>query len=284
MALTDPPAHHDHSDQQRMVNEMWRTYLTTGDMPKDMGAPWFMSKKLRPVIKRLPSNPRCRLCDYPFGGLGGFVARSVLGIRTSTLNPRLCNICEDAVREINGGAEIELSLLFADVRGSTTIAETMSPAAYSRIIDRFYTAASQALFWKNALLEKLIGDEVAGFFVPGIAGLDHARVAIDAAQEILRVTGHGDPGGPWAPVGVGVHTGLAYVGAVGAGGGVPDITVLGDAVNTAARIAAQAAAGEVLFSEASRAAAGLPDTGLETRHLNLKGRTEPIDVWVRKLG
>ena len=85
------------------------------------------------------------------------------------------------------------------------------------------------------------------------------------------------------PVGVGVHTGVAYVGAVGAGGGVPDITVLGDAVNTAARIASQAGAGELLFSEAARDAAGLPNAGLETRHLSLKGRSEPIDVWVKQV-
>ncbi len=280
MAPTDHP---DHSDQQRLISEIWRTYLTTGDMPKDMGAPWFRSNMLRPLVKRLPSNPRCRICDYPFGGVGGFVARSLLGVSTSTLNPHLCNVCEDAIRELNGGAEVELSMLFADVRGSTTIAETMSPAAYSRVIDRFYTAASQVLFWKYGLLEKLIGDEVAAFFVPGIAGTDHARVAIEAGEAILRVTGHGAPQGPWVPVGVGVHTGVAYVGAVGAGGGVPDITVLGDAVNTAARIAAQAATGELLFSEAARAAAALPNTGLETRHLTLKGRTEPIDVWVKKV-
>src|SRR5258705_10070605 len=90
-------------------------------------------------------------------------------------------------------------------------------------------------FMTRALLEKLIGDEVAGFFVPGFAGADHARVAVEAGEEILRATGHGEAGGPWVPVGVGVHTGLAYVGAGGAGGGVPDITVLGDAVNTASR-------------------------------------------------
>ena len=275
---------HDHNRElpQYALNELWQMYLTTGDVPKGAGRPWFMSRRLRPLIKRLPANPRCRLCDYPFEGAGGFVARSLLGVAPSTLNPLICNVCESAIQEYGGGAEIELSLLFADVRGSTTIAEKLSPAEFSRLIDRFYTAASQVLFWKYGLLEKLIGDEVAGFFVPGIAGPQHARVAIEAGQEILRATGHTDPAGPWVPVGVGVHTGVAYVGAVGAGGGVPDITVLGDAVNTAARIASQAGAGELLFSEAARDAAGLPNAGLETRHLSLKGRSEPIDVWVKQ--
>lgn len=82
---------------------------------------------------------------------------------------------------------------------------------------------------------------------------------------------------------MGVHTGIAFVGAVGAADETPDITVLGDTVNTAARIAAQAAVGEVLFSDAARIAAGLKDEGLEARHLALKGRKEPIDVWVKKI-
>ncbi len=272
------------SDQQQQVKAIWHHYLTTGDMPKGLGVPWFMTRAFKPLIKRLPSDPRCRLCDLPFQGLGGFVTRSFLGVIPSSLNPHMCNMCEDALREFNCGVEVEISLLFADVRGSTTIAEKISPAEYSRLIDRFYTAASKVLFWKNGLLEKLIGDEVAGFFVPGFAGADHARVAVEAAAEILRMTGHGEGQAPWIPVGVGVHTGLAYVGAVGAGGGVPDITVLGDAVNTASRLASQAKSGELVFSEATRAAAGLPNTGLEARHLSLKGRTEPIDVWVQKLG
>ena len=271
----------DHPHKHR-VEEIWRHYLTTGDMPKDLGAPWFMSRRLKPLIKHLPSDPRCRLCDLPFHGLGGLFTRSI-GVTISTLNPHICNMCEEAIQQLNGGAEIETSLIFADIRGSTGIAEKLSPAEFSRLIDRFYTAASKVLFKKNGLLEKLIGDEVAGFFVPGFAGPQHARAAIEAGEEILRVTGHADPGGPWLPVGVGVHTGLAYVGAVGAGGGVPDITVLGDTVNTASRIASQAGPGELLFSEAAREGAKLPSAGLETRHLSLKGRTDPIDVWVKKL-
>lgn len=276
MSSTDDP------DSKRQLEEAWRYYLTTGDVPKDMGAPWFMARGLKPLIKRLPSDPRCRLCDLPFHGLGGFVTRSFLGIKVSPLNPHICNICEDALRHFNTGAEVEVSLLFADVRGSTTIAEKLSPAEFSRVIDRFYNAATKVVFWKNGLLEKLIGDEVAAFFVPGFAGADHARVAIEAGAEILRATGHADPHGPWIPVGVGVHTGLAYVGAVGAADAKPDITILGDSVNTAARIASQAAAGELLFSETTRAASNYPNTGLEARHLALKGRSEPIDVWMRK--
>lgn len=59
--------------------------------------------------------------------------------------------------------------------------------------------------------------------------------------------------------------------------------VLGDTVNVAARIASRAAIGEVLFSEAARGAAGLSPEGLEGRHLALKGREEPMEVWAKKI-
>lgn len=270
------------TEHQHQAEEIWRTYMTTGEMPAYIGPPWFMKRFMRPVARWLPSAPRCRLCEYPFQGIGGLLARALFGLAPSKMNPQLCNMCESAAHEYHGGAEVEMSLIFADVRGSTSIAENQSPVEFSQLIDRFYQATSKVLYKKNALLEKLIGDEVTGFFVPGIAGPDHARLAIEAGEQILRVTGHADPGGPWVPVGVGVHTGLAFVGAVGAPD-IPDISVLGDTVNAAARIASQAAAGELLFSDAARTAAGVGNGGLEARHLSLKGRTEPIDVWVKKI-
>lgn len=209
------------------------------------------------------------------------MTRAFLGIAPSKMNPQLCNVCERVASKYPGGAEIELSMLFADVRGSTGLAEGMSPAQFSRLIDRFYKATTKAQFKKNGLVEKLIGDEVVGFFVPGFAGDAHARAAVEAGEEILHATGHRDPNGPWISVGVGIHTGIAFVGAVNSEEGAADIAVLGDTVNAAARIASQAAAGEVIVSDAARRAAGLKSDGMKPRRLELKGRREPLDVWVK---
>lgn len=262
---------------------MWRTYMTTGQMPDDTGSPWYMRRFMRPIARLLPNEPRCYLCDYPFEGLGGLLVRTFTGLAPSRMNPRLCNVCEHAAKAFPGGAEVEMSLVFADVRGSTSIAENLSPVEFSRLIDRFYQAASKVIYKKYGLLEKLIGDEVAGFLVPGIAGPEHARLAIEAGEGILRATGHADAKGPWVPVGVGVHTGAAFVGSVGDGESAPTVTVLGDTVNATARLASQAAAGEVLISDATRSAAGLAQDGLEGRRLSLKGRKEPLDVWVKRV-
>ncbi len=88
--------------------------------------------------------------------------------------------------------------------------------------------------------------------------------------------GHEDPDGPWVPVGAGVHTGLAWVGAVGDDAHT-ELTAIGDAVNTTARLASAAAAGEVLVSASAADAAGL-DPALVRNALELKGKESPTEV------
>ena len=173
-------------------------------------------------------------------------------------------------------------MLFADVRGSTTMAERISPTEFSRLMNRFYAAATRVLVESDALIDKLVGDEVIGLYVPGMAGPDHARLAVQAGHELLRAVAQAGRAGSSLPVGVGVHTGTAYVGTAGSEG-VVDVTALGDAMNTTARLASQAGAGEVLVSEAACAAAGLETVGLEQRRLELKGRSEPVSVWVLRI-
>ena len=267
-------------DREITAEQVWHSYMTTGKVPEGVHLEWFESKLFRPFVRAIPSDPRCRVCYFPFHGIGGMFSRALLGLVPSKMNPQLCNVCERFAERHQGGTELELSLLFADVRGSTSLAEGMSPTAFSSLIDRFYQVTTSILFRRYAFIEKLIGDEVTGFFVPGFAGPNHARVAIEAGREILEATGHGRPGGPWIPIGVGVHTGLAFVGAIGAGAGTTDIAVLGDNVNTAARLASQAGIGELLVSRDAIHASGIEFPSLEIRHLELKGRAEPIEAGV----
>lgn len=171
-------------------------------------------------------------------------------------------------------------MLFADVRGSTGLAEDVGTAEFSKLVNRFYKAVTKVLIQSDALIDKLIGDQAAGIYTPGFAGKDHSTRAIEAAREVLRVTGHNDRNGPWIPLGVGVHTGETYFGAVGTKEGTTDITVLGDVPNTAARLSSSAAPGEILVSEPARAAAGLAADDFEKRTLELKGKSEPVEVFV----
>jgi adenylate cyclase len=262
------------TDRASHVEHVWRTYLTTGENEKE--------RRQRQLFRLLPGHHRCKSCYAPFYGLGSRIVRVMYGKRPSHMNPNLCNACEEFAKEYQGGAEIELSLLFVDVRGSTTLAERMSPLEYSQLVNRFYTTATRVLVRTDALIDKIIGDQVAGMYVPGFAGKDHARRALQAARAILKDTGHAADGGPWIPLGAGVHTGVAFVGSVGTGDGTSDITVLGDVPNTTARLSSIAQEGEILISDSAYSAAGLGFTDLEQRQLDLKGKSETLSVHVIK--
>jgi adenylate cyclase len=228
----------------------------------------------------LPSDPRCKMCGSPFKGWGGFIMH-LMGRDQSRYNPRFCEKCK--VFEHPGGAEVPLTMLFADVRGSTQLAEQMSARDFSRLMNRFYTVASRVLIQTDAMVDRLLGDEAIGLYLPGFAGREHPRRAIEAGQDLLKLTGHQDPKGPWIPVGVGVHTGRAYVGVVGGVESTADFTALGDNVNITARLASEASPGEILISEASYAAAELNREDLERRQMELKGKSEPIGVRVMRI-
>ena len=205
----------------------------------------------------------------------------LIGQTPSRLTPHLCIKCHAYASRYLGGAEVELTMLFADIRGSTSLAEKMSPSDFGQLISHFFAVASEVITNSEALLDRLVGDQVIGLYIPGVAGPNHKHLAIRAAQELLRSTGHGSSTGPWIPVGVGIHTGVAFVGSVGNAGIATDITVLGDAPNTAARLSSNAAAGEILISDD----AYVPDMNLENlekRQLSLKGKSNTVNVYVMK--
>ena len=234
-------------------------------------------RTFRRFWRSLPSAPRCKLCTAPFGGPGGAVLR-VLGKGRWPANPRYCRGCFKSLYQNRAGAEIECSLLFADVRGSTGLAEGMAARDYRTLIDRFYETTMAVLVEHEAIVDKFVGDEVIGIFVPVLTGGEHARQAVDAGLELLGATGHGTDA-PWIPVGIGVNTGIAYVGAVGTAEHV-EFTALGDAVNVTARLASAAGPGELLVTDSTMAAIGAEYPGVERRQLDLRGKTEATSVVV----
>jgi adenylate cyclase len=171
--------------------------------------------------------------------------------------------------------EVDVAVLFADVRGSTALGQRGAAADFAALLNRFYIAATQTLLRHDAVIDKLIGDEVMAFFVRGISGPRYRRRAVLAGMDLLKAVGYGSPGGPWLEVGVAVNAGVAYVGNVG--GAVVDFTALGDPVNVAARMQQHANGGELLV--ASEVADDLMAKS-PRRTLNLRGHEQSIDAFV----
>ena len=176
-----------------------------------------------------------------------------------------------------GGAEVDVAVLFADVRGSTSLAESMALREFAALLNRFYRSATNSISANDGIIDKMIGDEVMALFIPGTAGRAYRRASVLAAEAVIRAVGYGADGDPWMPIGIGVHVGPAYVGKVGVGN-VNDFTALGDTVNVAARLQAEAAAGKIVISEPvyQEVATRYPD--LEQRAVTLRGKNEPLSV------
>jgi adenylate cyclase len=250
------------------TNEVWRRMLTGSDpsLPR-----------LCRLWGALPSAPRCKLCAAPFRGPGRLVTKVTLH-GPSAVNPLLCSACFGQIRKHPGGAEIEISVLFADIRGSTGIAERTSAAAFRALVQQFYYRAAKAIDDHDGVIDKFLGDGIMVLFLPVVTGPYHALRAIEAGEALLEAVAEPELVAGGVQVGAGIHTGEAFVGAIGAAERI-DFTALGDTVNVAARLGGEAGEGELLVSDATWRAAGRSDPA-ERRSLTLKGRADRLDVVV----
>ena len=229
------------------------------------------------LFARLPSSPRCSMCAAPFAGAGRIIA-APLGCRPSRKNPNLCVTCVEASPP--GGVTIETGVLFADLRGFTALSEGSTPRQVSDLLRRFYKCAENVLF-PEALIDKLIGDEVMALYLPylrpDITDDELKRLMFGHAEELLAAVGYGSAQGPFVPLGIGLDFGEAFVGNIGERA-LYDFTAVGDVVNTAARLQGEARGGEIVLSE--RVASGLenPNPG-EAVSLRLKGKSEPLPAY-----
>ena len=224
-------------------------------------------RKAQRLFRRLPHDPRCKLCQNPFGGVGGKLV-GLIGRRPSRKNPNLCQYCFDHLP--TGGLELDIGVVFADVRGSTGLGERSTATEFADRLNRFYATAARVLIEHDALVDKLIGDEVMALFLPGLTGPDYRRRTALAA---IALAGAVDD----VPVGVAANSGVAFVGNVGAGT-VVDFTALGDAVNVGARLQSHASPGEVVLSADLYRLVEAEHPGARRERVTVRGRDEPVDV------
>ena len=177
---------------------------------------------------------------------------------------------------------VELSVVFVDVRGFTSLSERLPPTEVVARLNRFYNLAAQVVFELDGTLDKMVGDQVMAFFGAPFRREDHPQRAVQAAVDIVAGVETMAKESDSLEVGGGVGTGEAFMGNV-AEGEVRDFTIIGDVVNTTARLQGAAGPGEVLVMEETyrRVEGRFPDAPQRT--LDLKGKAEPVVVRVLRL-
>jgi adenylate cyclase len=261
----------EHAERIPPMSERWAGILAG---QHSLAFPFRAGRRL---FGLLPSPWRCKFCNAPFRGpYAGAVKR--IGYAPSRKNPQVCARCIERAPE--GGAIVPLAILFADVRGYTSICEQLPAAEVHEFLQRFYQTASAALLAQEGLLGQIAGDEVMGLFVPGIAGPQYRRKAVEASRSLARAVRYTDSAAGGLEIGIGVASGEEFVGNVG-GGGYKDFTAVGDVTNTAARLTSVARDGEIIIDAPTyeAVARGYPDA--ERQQLALKGKRAWVDVfWI----
>jgi adenylate cyclase len=185
-----------------------------------------------------------------------------------------------------GGVNQEVTVMFADIRGFTTMSETMEPGRVVEILNEYFTRVTDVIFDNGGTLDKYIGDAVMAVFGAPISKGNDAAAAVNSAMQIQRLLVELNRDAatrewPELRVGIGINTGNAIAGNIGSPRRL-DYTVVGDAVNTAQRLMTNAAGGQILISESTAKKLGKTGKTIDLERLpelKVKGRSEAVPVF-----
>lgn len=180
-----------------------------------------------------------------------------------------------------GGERREVTVLFADIRGYTTLAEQMPPEELVALLNEYLALMTEAIFENEGTLDKFMGDAVVAFFNAPEPQADHAVRAVRTAQAMQKALAEYRRRRSQEHVvgyGIGISTGEAVVGNIG-GAQVMNYTVIGDAINVAQRLQAGASPGQILISENTYAYVRDQVTATSLGPITVKGRSEPVHVY-----
>jgi adenylate cyclase len=208
------------------------------------------------------------------------------GIKPSRMNPNTCTLCEMAFSRIMKAraVTIDATIMFADLRGYTALAQTIGQASLVSLLDAFYDDCAAAIWRHDGLLNKTIGDAVLAIFNFPVKQEDHVAQAVLAARAIqqrfaerrealLETIGARDAE---LGIGIGIDSGETNFGEFGQSH--RDLTAIGTVVNRAARAQAAAKSGEILVTAAVRDCSGGMVSG-EGRDFSLKGFEQAVKLF-----
>jgi len=182
------------------------------------------------------------------------------------------------------GQKRDITVLFSDIRGFTTLSEQKTPQQVVDLLNRYFSLQVEVIFRHGGTLDKYIGDAIMAFWGAPTEQPDHARRALAAAREmeqtLLAFRKEMGADGEHFDIGIGLNSGEAVVGFIGSPEHRQDYTVIGDTVNTASRIeGATKGRARILVSEATRNAVGPDVTFKDHGFAKLKGKGEEVRLY-----
>jgi len=209
----------------------------------------------------------CAVCGIPFSGLAAVVLRW-RGIRRSPRNPNCCTQCG---AHLEDGRLVEMTAVFADLSSFTEMTGRLGATTTYSVVDEFLRLASATLVSHGAFIDKYIGDAVMALFNVPIKRADHAAAAVAAAAKLQELLpGLSERLAVPLQASIGIASGFARVGRLGSDD-IKDYTAIGDAVNQAARLQAQAGATEIVVSQDVYREVASAYPGVPAESLTLKG-------------
>ena len=214
-----------------------------------------------------PLAANCAVCGVP---LSGWVA-IFLRWRGIGRSPRNSNCCTQCGAHLEEGRLMEMTVVFADLSSFTEMTGRLGAMATYSVVDEFLRLASTTLMSHGAFIDKYIGDAVMAFFNVPIKRADHKAGAVAAAAKLQEILpGLSERLGVPLQASIGIAAGFARVGRLGSDD-IKDYTAIGDAVNQAARLQAQAGAGEIVVSQDVYQEVASAYPGVQAESLALKG-------------
>jgi adenylate cyclase len=208
-----------------------------------------------------------------------------LGIKKSKMHPNLCTFCENNFAKIMKHKQIPVSttILFADIRGYTDLSQQIEASKLNDLLYHFYDRCSAAIWERDGIVNKFIGDAVLAIFNFPLIRKEHVQNAVSAAVQLQQNCKHlkeevGLSDVQTLGVGIGIHTGESYIGEVGTT--YKDFTAIGPVVNLTSRLQGAAGIGEIMVTEEVFNEVKHQFPNAQRKILTLKGIHNPVNGYV----
>jgi adenylate cyclase len=200
------------------------------------------------------------------------------------LSPNLVDqVVQGKLQLEKGGQLSEVTLLFSDIRGFTSMSESRAPQEIVRMLNEYFELMVDVIFKYEGTLDKFVGDEIIALFGAPVAMESAELKAVQCALDMLQVLNEFNrvrvaEGQNEIKIGIGINTGLVVTGAIGSSRAL-QYTAIGDAMNTTARLCSVAQSGQIILSEATFKKVQGQIAAVPLPPVRLKGKADELRIY-----